>query len=98
MPKIYRTEQHGVAATPDDVRDVERTIAFYRRAVRLLCTLILTHWPEIQAQDSIKRQGFIEGLLHVTKERPIVKYGVIDRALGKTPSYLRRAAIEAAYG
>jgi hypothetical protein len=98
MPAIFRTEQHGVTATPADVRGVARTIAFYRRAVRLLCTLILTHWPEIQEQDSIKRQGFIEGLFHATKERPIVKYAVIDRALGKTPSYLRRAAIEAAYG
>ena len=40
----------------------------------------------------------LESLFHPTAKRPSARYSVLDRWLGKMPSYLRRAAIEAAYG
>jgi hypothetical protein len=73
-----------------------RTITEYRRIVRMLATVLMVHWPEIQAAKN--RCNFIESLFHFTAKRPHVRYPVLDRALGKMPSYLRRAAIEAACG
>ena len=40
----------------------------------------------------------VESLCHPTMHRPVVRYPALSRILGKMPSYLRRAAIEAAYG
>jgi IS605 OrfB family transposase len=75
---------------------VTRTITTYRRVVRALATVIVTHWPQINQAKS-KCQA-VEGFFHVTKQRPRVRYPVLDRMCGTMPSYLRRAAIEAAYG
>ena len=69
---------------------------FQRRIVRALCTVLITHWPEL-ARAKSKSQA-VEALLHPTAKRPVVKYPVVSRMLGKMPSYLRRAAIEHAYG
>lgn len=40
----------------------------------------------------------LESMFHATKDRPVVRYAVLGRALGKMPSYLRRAALHAALG
>ena len=40
----------------------------------------------------------MEALFHATAKRPVVRYAVLGRMLGKMPSYLRRAAIEQAHG
>ena len=73
-----------------------RTIVAYRRAVRALCTVVMTHWPEL-SQAKSKCQA-AEALFHATAKRPRVRYPVLDRMFGKMPSYLRRAAIEHAFG
>jgi hypothetical protein len=75
---------------------VERTVADYRRAVRALSGVIMVHWPSL-AHAKSKCQA-VESLFHATAKRPVVRYAVLDRMLGKMPSYLRRAAIEHAYG
>ena len=93
---IIRCETHALATTPEVRADVERTIAAYRRAVRALCGVLMVHWPEV-SRAKAKCQA-VESLFHATAKRPVVRYAVLDRMLGKMPSYLRRAAIEAALG
>ena len=97
MPQaILRAETHALSTTPEVRADVERTIAAYRRAVRALSGVLLVHWPEVSQAKS--QCVATEALFHVTAARPAVRYPVLDRMLGKMPSYLRRAAIEAAFG
>lgn len=93
---IIRTESHELATSPALRSDVARTIAAYRRAVRALCGVLMVHWPEVSRAKS-KCQA-VESLFHATAKRPVVRYAVLGRMLGKMPSYLRRAAIEAAIG
>jgi IS605 OrfB family transposase len=96
--KLIRTEKHALATTPEVRSDVQRTIAVYRRAVRLLATVALTHWPELGPLRSKERLTALEALVHPTKLRPQVRYAALSFALGKMPSYLRRAALNAALG
>jgi putative transposase len=96
MPKLIRSESHELPSTPDLRADVARTIALYRKTVRALSTVIMTHWPALAVAPSICFS--IESLFHPTAKRPQVQYAVLGRMLGKMPSYLRRAAIEAAHG
>ncbi len=56
----------------------------------------MVHWPEV-SQAKSKCQA-VEALCHATAKRPVVRYAALDRIFGKMPSYLRRAAIEAAIG
>lgn len=98
MVTIVRTETHALSTSPALRQDVERTVAFYRRVVRMSATVAMTHWPELGALRNKERQMALEALFHATKERPVVRYAVLGRALGKMPSYLRRAALHAALG
>ena len=93
---VIRTEVHALAASPKVREDVARTIAAYRRAVRALCGVLMVHWPELAPLK--KKCQAVEALFHVTAKRAQVRYPVLDRMLGKMPSYLRRAAIEHAIG
>ena len=98
MSSIIRTESHALSTTPELRGDVERTVAFYRRVVRLTATVAMTHWPAIGGLRSMERQMALEALFHATKDRPVVRYPMLGAALGKMPSYLRRAALNAALG
>jgi IS605 OrfB family transposase len=98
MPIIIRTEAHALVTTPAIRDDVERTVAFFRRVVRMSATVAMTHWPELGSLRTKERQMALEALLHPTKLRPTVRYAVLGQALGKMPSYLRRAALNAALG
>ena len=93
---IIRTESHALVTSPEVRADIGRTIAAYRRVVRALCGVLMVHWPEVSRAKS-KCQA-VESLFHATAKRPVVRYSVLGRMLGKMPSYLRRAAIEAAIG
>lgn len=93
---VVRCETHALASTPATRADVARTIAAYRRAVRALCRLVMVHWPEIATARS--RCQAVEFLFHITAKRRVVRYALLDRMIGKMPSYLRRAAIEHALG
>lgn len=95
---IVRTESHRLSTSPALRADVERTIAFYRRVVRMAATVAMTHWPELGRLRAKERQMALEALIHPTKDRPQVRYPMLGRALGKMPSYLRRAALHAALG
>ena len=96
MPSIFRSEAHALVTTPEIRADVERTVVAFRRAVRALCGVIMVHWPEV-AKASFTCNA-VEALFHATAKRPVVRYAVLGRMLGKMPSYLRRAAIEQAHG
>ena len=93
---IIRAEAHALCHHPEVRADVERTVAAYRRGVSALCGVLMVHMAEI-AKAKSKCQA-IESLFHATAQRPVVRYPVLDRILGKMPSYLRRAAIEHAFG
>ena len=96
MAKLIRSEAHRLSTSPDVQAAVARTISAYRTAVRAIATLVMTHWPEIASAPS--KCFAVEALFHATAKRPTTKYRMVSRMLGKMPSYLRRAAIEAAYG
>lgn len=64
----------------------------------MAATVAMTHWPELGRLRTKERQMALEAMFHATKDRPVVRYAVLDRALGKMPSYLRRAALHAALG
>lgn len=99
MPKaIVRSEMHSLQATQAQRADMARTIALYRRVVRLCCTIAMAHWPELGSLRSKEAQMALEALIHPTKDRPVVRYPVMARVLGKMPSYLRRAALSHALG
>ena len=93
---IIRAEQHALTTTPEIRADMARTVAHYRRVVRALSTLMLTHWSDIAGAKS--KCGAVEALCHATAKRPSVRYTMFARLFGQMPSYLRRAAIEAAFG
>lgn len=95
-PVILRSETHALRTSPAVREDVERTIIAFRRAVRGLCGVMLVHWGDISHGKT--KCASIEDLFHKTAQRPDVKYPVLDRMIGKMPSYLRRAAIEQAHG
>ena len=96
MAKLIRSEAHLLSTSPDVQAAVARTISAYRIAVRAIATLVMTHWPEIASAPS--KCFAVEALFHATAKRPTTKYRMVSCMLGKMPSYLRRAAIEAAYG
>lgn len=93
---IVRSESHALSTTPEIRADIARTMDAYRRGVRALCGVLIVHWPEL-ANAKSKCQA-VEALFHATAKRPVVRYPVLDRIFGKMPSYLRRAAIEHAFG
>ena len=98
MTVNVRAETHTLCVSPVQRADAERTVAFYRRIVRLLATLALTQWPALGKLSAKERLTALEALFHVTHANPSPRYARLDRVLGKMPSYLRRAAIHAACG
>ena len=94
--KCIRSESHALGTTAAQREDIARTLRKYRLTVRALATVIQPHWPELSKSNS--KCFALESLFHPTAKRPSARYSVLDRWLGKMPSYLRRAAIEAAYG
>ncbi len=101
---VVRTEAHALCSSPTVREDVQRTVEAHRRAVRAIATVAMTHWPALGALPAkgkgtgLGRCQALEALLHATALRPKVRYPMLGRLLGKMPSYLRRAAIEAAVG
>lgn len=96
MPKITRTDKWTLAATQMQRQYLSQTVAMYRDYVRLLIGVVWTHWPAIASAES---QCFaVERLVHATAKNPNPRYRLFDRRFHKFPSYLRRAAIEAACG
>lgn len=95
MPKNIRTDKWRLASGVAQ-KHLCNTVALYRDYVRLLIGVVWTHWPAISAAES--QCAAVERLIHATKQNGKPRYGVFDRRFRKFPSYLRRAAIEAACG
>lgn len=96
--EIVRSEAHALVTTPAIRADVGRTITFYRRVVRYLATVAMTHWHDLGPLRSKERLTAMEALVHATKANAKPTYAAMDRVMGKMPSYLRRAAVHAAVG
>lgn len=93
--KPIRCDEWSLLADADTVRMARDSIEAYRRIVRALATVFLTHWHEVHNQPV---QG-LERLVHITAGNPQPKYGAwFSRHFPKFPAYLRRAAAMAAHG
>ena len=78
-------------------RMFDDTIKLYREAVSFLIDCFNKEWLAIQSVDKAKAKfNFAEKLVHTTKYN-VAKYD-FDAKFYKFPSYLRRAAIQAALG
>ena len=74
------------------------TVMVYRHVVDYLIDVCDTHWESIsEIKDSKKQQGYIENLIHATKDNPEPVYD-FDSRFYKLPSYFRRSAINEAKG
>lgn len=93
---IIRTDVWQLAASGQQQRWVRETIALYRAYTGALIGVLWTHWPAIA--NSPSRCSTVERLIHATSKNPHPRYRFFDRRFYKFPSYLRRAAIEAAIG
>lgn len=94
--KIVRTEAWPLNHSAEQSADLDRTVALYRRYVRGLMSVMMAHWPALAEYDDIVRRT--EALIHPTKQRPRVRYRYFHLRFYKFPSYLRRVAINDAYG
>lgn len=76
---------------------LDRTVALYRSAVDFFIDVMLRNWQQF---DGLKQTEFVkltEVLCIKTAKRPVVAYD-FSADFYKFPSYLRRAAIAAAFG
>lgn len=94
--ETIRTEKHGLRASNAALADLGRTVSEYRRLVRVLAGIIFVNLPELNKAPS--KCFAVERLFHATADHPNPRYALVDRMFPKFPSYLRRAAIEAAFG
>jgi len=94
--KITRTDQWKLKTNDAQRRMLRETVRLYRDYTRLLIGVVWTHWPYINSAES--QCHAVERLIHATADNPSPRYRLFDRRFHKFPSYLRRAAIEAACG
>ena len=88
--KVHITHSHWA---------LRETVALYRSAVDFIIDVVLLKWDAVSAiEKPLKRQQFIERIIHTTTSRPIVEFPEFDKQFHKFPSYLRRAAIAEAIG
>lgn len=93
---MIRTEKHALGVSVDAHADLARTVQSYRKLIRALAGVIFVHFDDISRASS--KCFAVERLFHVTSDNPAPRYAMLDRMFHKFPSYLRRAAIEAAFG
>ena len=96
--KLTRTETWRLQPRAADRQVLHDTVALYQRYVRALSSVCLAHWKTIGRLDGNEVIQVMEGLIHPTANRPLVKYSYFQRAFYKFPSYLRRSAIMDAVG
>jgi putative transposase len=94
--ELIRTEKHPLQAGGNAHADLLLTVGEYRKLVRALAGIIFVNLSELTKASS--RCFAVERLFHATADHPSPRYVLIDRMFLKFPSYLRRAAIKAAYG
>ena len=96
MPKTTRTDKWKLAPSAAQQTMLRATMALYRRYVRALIGVVWVHFPEIQKAKSPCTA--VERLMHSTAKNSFPTYRYFVTHFHKFPSYLRRAAIEAAIG
>lgn len=79
-------------------RILKQTIAIERDAVAFLNDVVLAHWDDLKSLKQQERLSYTEKLVHQTKHNPDPIYPDFDKKFKKFPSYLRRAACQAATG
>ena len=81
------------------MKPVQDMVRIYREVVSFVIKVCDEQWSSISGIQTLERkQSFVEGLIHHTKDRPMVQYDQFDILFYKLPSYMRRAAISDAVG
>ena len=94
---FIRCDHWRLQGNPGLVVCTKDTIDEYRLLTNALCSVVLTHWPSL-ASSTTQIQD-LERLIHPTKDNPNTVYGQWFQArFARFPSYLRRAAEQAALG
>lgn len=94
--KVTSSYKVKINKTGFNKKAIRDTATLYRNAVTFFISLIEKEWSYISDND-VNIVTLVEALSHITKDNPKPKYG-FDSYLYKFPSYLRRAAINEAYG
>ncbi len=93
---IIRTDKWPLQATAEQQRLAQLTVNEYRAYCRALSIVILSNWPKLANEPAF--MPAIERLMHPTTKNPQPKHQYFNNRFYKFPSYLRRAAINFAYG
>lgn len=96
VKSIIRTDKWNLNPSTEDKVRLQATVDEYRAFCQALSYVILGHWVKLQNVDS--KCVAIEKLIHPTKKNPTPKHKYFVTRFWKFPSYLRRAAIEFAWG
>ncbi len=96
VKSIIRTDKWNLNPSTGDKISLQATVDEYRAFCKALSYVILGHWVKLQNVDS--KCVAIEKLIHQTKKNPAPKHKYFVKRFWKFPSYLRRAAIEFAWG
>ena len=75
----------------------KETVALYRNAVDYIIQVCVDCWDEISVLEGLRRNSYIERLIHKTDDNPNPVYD-FDKEFYKFPSYIRRGAISEAFG
>ena len=79
-------------------RVLHDTKAIYEDAVSFLVHVAVQHHEELYNMNQQDSLTYMEQLVHKTKDNPDPKYPLFDVLFNRMPSYIRRAAINAAVG
>ena len=96
VKSIIRTDNWNLNPSTEDKICLQATVNEYRAFCKALSYVILGHWVRLQNANS--KCAAIEKLIHQTKKNPAPKHKYFVTRFWKFPSYLRRAAIEFAWG
>ena len=96
---MKQTTAYGVRIHAASMKPVQDMVRIYRQAVTFLIKVCNEQWNSISVIPFlVRKQSFVEGLIHHTKNRTRVQYDQFDVLFYKLPSYMRRAAISEAIG
>ncbi|MGK7896857.1 MAG: IS200/IS605 family accessory protein TnpB-related protein, partial [Xenococcus sp. (in: cyanobacteria)] len=96
VKSIIRTDKWKLNPSNEGKIWLQATVDEYRAFCKALSYVILGHWVRLQNVDS--KCAAVEKLIHQTKKNPTPQHRYFVNRFGKFPSYLRRAAIEFAWG
>ena len=91
-----RTDKWPLQGTVHQQQLMRMTVAEYRKFCRALSIVVLSNWPKLVDEPAF--MPAIERLMHPTAKNPHPKHRYFANRFYKFPSYLRRAAINFAYG